>query len=337
MHIWFGGILLAGFFAASYISPALLNTVASIRTQLPDIHAQSGTLALVTEPDDGIAPVFELIQSAKSSIDLVIYQLKDKAIGDALIEAQKRGVRVRVLLNAGYYGKQEKVNMPAYEYLKSHSIEVHFTPSYFALTHQKTIIIDREKAFIMTFNLVPKYYPTGREFGIITTNPNDVKSVADTFDADWNSKKISTQYGDSLVWSPNSETDMLLIIKNAKKTLSVYNEEMAYDVITDALIDAAKRGVDVKIVMTYAANWRSAFATLRNNGVHIRTYEGAKSLYIHAKMIVADDAYAFVGSENFSENSLNKNRELGLFISDPVILKSLIHTFTNDWNKGEDF
>ncbi len=34
-------------------------------------------------------------------------------------------------------------------------------------------------------------------------------------------------------------------------------------------------------------------------------------------MILADEMAAFLGSENFSYGSLDQNRELGIFISDP--------------------
>lgn len=307
------------------------------RTELPQVNLPSGQLTLITEPDQGVAPLISLIKNASHSIDLVMYEFTDKNIGDALVEAQTRGVNVRVLMNKKFFNQKESINTNAYTYLKSKGVAVNWSPIYFALTHQKTLIVDENKALIMTFNLVPKYYVTGRDFGILDINQNDVRAIEDTFNADWNNNKQNNINGDDLVWSPGSENDMLLIIKSAKKTLQVYNEEMADQKITDALIEASKRGVNVQIVMTYASNWRASFAQLRNNGVHIHTYEGTKALYIHAKMIISDGSYAFLGSENFSEPSLEKNRELGIFISDPQIITSLSHTFTNDWQGGVEF
>lgn len=60
--------------------------------------------------------------------------------------------------------------------------------------------------------------------------------------------------------------------------------------------------------------------------------------YIHGKVIEADygtpEAKVFIGSENFSNTSLNENRELGLIISDPTILSSIESTFTSDFAAG---
>jgi len=72
------------------------------------------------------------------------------------------------------------------------------------------------------------------------------------------------------------------------------------------------RGVDVTVVMTYDSEWSAAFARLGNAGVHVRTYAASAPLYIHAKAMVIDGGEAFVGSENFSYDSLNRDRELGL-------------------------
>ncbi len=309
-----------------------------LRNELPQIYSATGTLSLITEPDQGTQPLLSLVNSAKKSVDLVMYQMTDKDISDVLINAHKNGVNVRVLLNLGYFGKKEtKTNDLAYQYLQQNGISVHWTPAYFALTHQKTIVIDNEKALIMSWNLVPKYYSTGRDFGILDTNPKDVLAIENTFSADWDNKQIDSQNGDDLVWSPGSENDMLLIIKDAKKTLDVYNEEMNYDVITSALKDAEARGVSVRIVMTYSTPNKPIFKDLIANNIKIHTFSGSKKLYIHAKAIIADESEAFVGSENFSFTSLNKNRELGIFIKDQDIISSLENTFTTDWQNGKEF
>lgn len=310
-----------------------------VRNELPQSSQVNGNLKIIIEPDEGVAPILDLIKSATKSVDLVMYQMTDKEISDALIAAHTRGVNVRVLLNLGYFGKKENTtNDLVYKYLQQGGVQVHSTPTYFALTHQKTLVVDNSKALIMTWNFVPKYYPTGRDFGILDYDINDVSAIEQTFSADLDNKQISAPLGDDLVWSPTSEKDMLLIIQNAKKSLDIYNEEMNYDLITNALKEAESRGVDVRIVMTYTTANKPIFKDLINSGIKIHTYSASsKKLYIHAKAIVADDNYAFVGSENFSWNSLNKNRELGIFVKNPNIISPLLNTFNLDFQNGKEF
>lgn len=332
-----GAIFLICFLFFCYTHP--LNTPAQkiIRVSLPKTNTLSGTFTLLTEPEQGVTPILKMIQNSKSSIDLVMYEFTDKTIADALIAAEKRGVSVRVLLNGGYEGKIEKINEPANAYLQNGGVPTRFTPAYFALTHQKTLIVDKNQALIMTFNFVPKYYATARDFGVLDKNPNDVRSIENSFAADWNSQKTITDNADDLIWSPGSDTDMLLAINSAKKELDIYNEEMADQRIIGAIASAAKQGVVVKIIMTYQTAWKKAFQELKNSGAELHLFHGEKGLYIHAKMILTDQSSVFLGSENFSYGSLDQNRELGIFLSDPAILNSLFQTFSKDWQNAKEF
>jgi phosphatidylserine/phosphatidylglycerophosphate/cardiolipin synthase-like enzyme len=56
---------------------------------------------------------------------------------------------------------------------------------------------------------------------------------------------------------------------------------------------------------------------------------------MHAKIIVADGQRAFVGSENISTASLERNRELGIIVSDQKVLAILQQTFWYDWNASQ--
>lgn len=294
--------------------------------------------SLIVEPDDGIAPILARIEHAEKSIDLVMYTLADTQIEKALGDAVARGVAVRVLLNGGYYDKKEKANDAAYAELQRLHVPVKWTPTNFALTHQKTLVVDGKDALVMTFNLQSRYYKTGRDFAVDDTDPNDVAAIEKTFDVDFVGDYVAPQQGDTLLWSPGSEDELLYLINSATSTLDIYNEEMDDADITEALVAAARRGVRVRVDMTYATNWKPAFFKLRDGGVLVRTFpSSSKTIYIHAKVIIADGTTAFVGSENFSENSLNKNRELGLVLSAPQILEELQTVFDLDWAKSRPF
>lgn len=293
--------------------------------------------ALLTEPDDGIAPVRKMIQSATTSVDLVMYELEDSAIEADLSAAHKRGVAVRVLLSPGYEGEPSAVNEAAYDVLRDHGVAVRWSPDYFALTHEKSLVVDDAEALIMSFNFVPKYYPTGRDFGIFDRNTSDIAAMARAFNADWQGSGGAADAASDLVWSPGSRVAITALINGAHDTLDIYNEEMADDGIINALLAAASRGVVVRIVMTYSPDWKSAFKKLIGAGVDIRTYSASASRYIHAKMIIADGARAFVGSENFSATSLDNNRELGIIISSEAIIQSLEQTFDSDWQLASPF
>jgi phosphatidylserine/phosphatidylglycerophosphate/cardiolipin synthase-like enzyme len=205
------------------------------------------------------------------------------------------------------------------------------------LTHQKTLVVDNTTGLIMTFNLQPQYYATSRDFGVVDKDSHDVAAIETAFNADWQQQKITAPAGDDLLWSPGSESATVSLINQAKKSIKVYNEEMADKKVVAALGDAAMRGVDVQVVMTDQKSWHQNFSDLKSKGAHISTFHGETPLYIHAKMIIVDDEKAFLGSENFSVTSLEKNRELGLITTDKVIITSLNNTFNNDFQTAEPY
>jgi cardiolipin synthase len=296
-------------------------------------------LGLITEPHAGIAAILHQVTAARRSVDLVMYELLDPRFEAALVADAQRGVKVRVLLNGGYYGKGGfPQNAAAVAYLKSHGVPVRSSPSFFALTHQKTLIIDGDVADIMTLNLTSEYYASSRDFAVVDRQSRDVAAIERTFNADWAGNRIASQAGSGdLVWSPGALASQLALISSAHRSIDVYDEEMDDPQITDALAAAARRGVDVKVVMTADSEWDTAFAQLVAAGVHVRTYAADAALYIHAKVLLVDATTGFVGSQNFSAGSLDDNRELGITLTDRPILSSLAQTFAADYAGATPF
>src|SRR5580704_5115828 len=109
--------------------------------------------------------------------------------------------------------------------------------------------------------------------------------------------------------------------------------------IEDALIKAAHRGVDVRVCAENSGGeYDSDFSRLTAGGVHISYYSSSTGFYIHGKVIEADygtsHAKVFIGSENFSSTSLNRNRELGIITSAPAILSAIAIAFAGDFQRG---
>lgn len=296
---------------------------------------------VITEPDDGYQPIYDLIDSAKSTLDMTMYELTDTTAEQHLADAASNGVTVRVILDQN---REKSNNTDAYNYLSDHGVQVHWAWDTYAATHQKTITVDGTTSAVMSGNLTSQYYKTSRDFAFIDDDATDVAAIEKVFDADFSDSSITPSDGDDLVWSPtDSEKQLLPIIENAKTSLSVENEEMGYDKVTTALEDAAKRGVDVEITMTNSYDdYATEFDALTAAGAHVHTYpDDNTSLYIHAKVIVADagssDAVVDMGSQNFSNASWNENRELGVITTDTTIIDKLNTTLASDYAGGTNW
>jgi cardiolipin synthase A/B len=298
---------------------------------------------LIVEPDDRKQMLIDAIDGAKSYVDLTIYEMNDPDIIGALETAAKKGVKVKVLYNYSSFQEKQRIEVAAVmASLESRGVLTKPATSEFTVTHQKTFVIDGEKAVIMTFNLQPRYFSGTRDFGIITVDTPEVTEIKNVFDADWDYRSI-TPTAATLVWSPdNSRQKILAAIKGAAVSLDVYNEELEDKGCLDALKAKAKSGVNVRLISARLyANGRDVNYPGRkalNNGGVAANY--GTELYIHAKMVLADAGQtaeaAYVGSENFSSTSLDHNRELGIIVTEKDILDRLENEFEVDWAQSRN-
>jgi phosphatidylserine/phosphatidylglycerophosphate/cardiolipin synthase-like enzyme len=299
-----------------------------------DMLPSSPLSAVYVEPAAGYGFFSSAISSARHEIDLSMYELRDPAIEAQLVRQAQRGVRVRVLLNAAYYGRSE--NVSAASVLSRGGVHVSWAPQG-QIFHAKYLVIDHARVYIGTGNLVNFDYSSTRDFWVLDSVPGDVAAVETTFSDDVNAVSRAPASHGGLVWSPGSASTLEALISGARHTLSVENEEMENDGIEAALDAAAARGVHVSVVMTDSTSYVSELTALVHHGVHV-TLLSSSRVYIHAKVLCADcsttSGTAFVGSENFSTSSLDYNRELGVITHSVVVIGAVAGVLNADADAG---
>jgi Putative Ig domain/PLD-like domain len=317
----FVAVILAAVGGAGFTAPAFAAA-----------HPASGTLTLVTLPDDGENAIYNFVNSAASSIDVTIYELNDLTLENDLVAREKAGADVRVILDQA----QKSYNMAAYNVLTGGGVGVVWSSTAFTYTHQKTITVDNDESYISSGNFDNTYYATSRDFGVLDTDAIDVAAIVAVFNADYAHKSITPSDGDDLVWSPtDSQTQLLNLINGAQHSLDIEQEEFSDTTLVNAIVADENRGVTVRVVVEDPSDYTSELNEVKNAGGKVTGYSSSTGFYIHAKTVIADYGYstakAFVGSENFSSNSLNDNRELGIITSNSAVVDGLESTFTADF------
>jgi len=265
-----------------------------------------------------MTPVYAFMRAATSTLTMTMYELVDPAAEQILAADAARGVTVRVLLDAALENDR---NQAARLFLAAHGVSVRLAPVG-RITHQKTICTDDHACLIMSLNLVTDDYAATRDVAVADDDPRDVAAIESTFAADFaGGTAFATSAGAHLVWSPGSEPAIVGVIDGARHTLAVENEEMNATAVTDALVSAARRGVDVQVCMTDSSRSRRALDQIVAAGGHVRLYpDRGGVLYIHEKLVLSDAgaraADAVVGSINFSTSSMDDNRELDLILDE---------------------
>lgn len=301
-------------------------------------QAAAGTYSLLVFPDQSHSSVYDFINSATRTLDVTMYELRDTTAVTDLVDRAKAGVAVRVILDAAH----TSVNGSAYSTLMAGGVGVTYSSSAFVYTHQKTLTVDGTRSLVMTGNLDSTYYAGDRDYAVFDSDTADVAAIEAVFDADYAKTSITPSDGDNLVWSPTDSQNRLLgLINGAQHSLDVEELEFGDSTLVDAIVAAERRGVAVRVVGMDPSSYQSYFKQVKNAGGSVVTYSSSSGPYIHAKAIVADHgtstAKVFAGSENFSDNSLNHNRELGLIINDPGVESGVEATFAGDFAGGKPF
>lgn len=205
------------------------------------------------------------------------------------------------MLNAKRSGG-DRANDETYEELHAAGVDVQWSSPKFYVTHEKSIVVDGKAAMVATYNLMIKYFTLTRDYGIITYDPDHIAQIIDVFNADWEHLDFTPAEDAGLLWSnSNSRFQMARFIDRATETLLVQHPKFVDAVILDRLVDAADRGVKVKVLCGGKhgiSDWDildtfSSLRTLRRFGVKVRKQ---KNLRVHAKLLVVDGREALVGS-----------------------------------------
>lgn len=167
---------------------------------------------------------------------------------------------------------------------------------------------------VMFFNLWNAFRKDGKEIGeLIPAESEPLWGTEEKF--------LVQPYDDSPLDGENvSETVYLDLINSAKHYVWVFTPYLILDdFMRTALCNAAKRGVDVRIVTPGIPDkryvyrlTRANYSTLLHAGVKILEYTPG---FIHAKSMLTDDKYAVVGTVNLDYRSLYLHFENGVFFT----------------------
>jgi cardiolipin synthase len=287
------------------------------------------------EPDDGTKPLTALIKKSRKFLYINSYLLDDPKILEAVKEAVKRKVDVRLMVDGRPYGINGDDGTHAeINDLKNTGAMVKIAPERFekpnVFDHAKYMVSERQ-AEVGTPNFTEAAFSRNREYFTITNNRHIIESLKTIFLSDFENKAAGNMPRKYLIVSPGSEKLLSDFIFQERKVM-IETEEIGDDSeILKVLMD---KGKHVKLIVpsTVSSSDIANIKKLKKHGVKVK-YMPAEKLYMHAKMIAGDKA--FIGSENFTKSSLNRNRETGIILSGFFRIYKLKNKFSSDWRRAK--
>ena len=318
--------------------------------------------------DDAFKPLLDALKSAKKFIFMQFFIVDEgymlDNVLDILKQKVKEGVEVRfmyddvgslTMLPRHYYRQLEEMGIKA----------VAFNPFIPVLSlamnnrdHKKIVVVDGKIGFSGGFNLADEYinkrvkYGHWKDSGLMIKG-SAVNSLTKMFLESWNVACDSEEdyekyyvyddckecdgyvvpYGDSPLDDENTGENVYLnMINQAYDYLYITTPYLILDdTLQTALINASKRGVDVRIITPGIPDkkivfrvTRSYYQTLMKYGIKIYEYTPG---FIHAKNFLVDDKCATIGTINLDYRSLYLHFENGVYLYRCSILKDMKDDF----------
>lgn len=270
-------------------------------------------------PASSVAPTaVSLIDGvpARGFVDLEVYELGNPSVISALESAKRRGVVVRIILDATE--RESKVSGPE---LHSNGLAVEMMRVPGGIDHVK-LLIAGSTVLMGGVNLgTGSSYTTDMDVELPSSYLQNALSI---FNTDWlaagvDASPANGQYGPFVTGSA-IEPAVLGVVDAASTRSRCYvaANYLSDWTIREALVQAARRGVAVSVLLNPTAYGEGAAASaLRAGGAQVEV--APPSPYLHAKLLACKTTSGawsgVVGSANFSYDGMKVNHELDLVVS----------------------
>ena len=328
--------------------------------------------------DDMFPDLLEELKSAERFIFIEFFIISEGLVWNSVLEILEEKVRAGVDVRVIYddFGCINYLSSKYYRVLEAKGIKCiafnRYRPFLSVIMnnrdHRKIIVIDGQTAFTGGVNLADEYINKKTRYGhwkdnAVMLKGDAVATFTTLFLEMWNWNRNSTDDTESLIACSKGSSDVsdgyivpygdspldseivgeniyLHIISNAKRYLYITTPYLIINSsLTSALVLAAKRGVDVRIIIPKIPDKRIVYQLTKSHcppllkaGVKIYDYTPG---FMHAKSFVCDDKIATVGSINMDYRSLHLHFECGCLIYRCSIIPEIRKDFEETFDQCE--
>ncbi|MDT0201418.1 phospholipase D-like domain-containing protein [Nocardioides sp. AE5] len=335
------------------------------------VEVGRGTVTTYTFGQDLYDDMLAAIRGAKKQILFETYIWKNDSVGEefklALTEAAERGVDVHIIYDAfanlvvsprfkRFSPRLKVLRFPVYNAgLRFYDLRR------YGRDHRKILVVDDSVAFVGGYNIGTPYATEWRDTHCRITGPGvwDLKRAFADF---WNlhrRKRFRASERPLLLETASQWEPAIRVHRNVPRLWMFPIRAMYIEAITratdriwmthayfipdedfvDAVNDAARRGVDVRLLVPRKSNhivadWisRGYYGQMLEAGVKIHWFSDAM---VHAKTATIDGNWSTVGTANIDRLSMTGNYEINVEVIDPAMARKMESIFETDLTNSE--
>ncbi|HNT74751.1 MAG TPA: phospholipase D-like domain-containing protein [Anaerolineae bacterium] len=284
------------------------------------------------------------IDAAQKTVDVAAFELDLERVTDALVRADKRGVRVRLVTDSDYeedYGPQT---------LLEADIPVVFDNRE-PFMHNKFVVIDGATVWAGSWNLTNNCTYRNNNNALVIQS----QKLAQNYTAEFEEMFVDGKFGAS---SPDNtphpqvevaglllenffeaEGDvrvrMIELLEQAESSIYFLAFSFTDDDIAQAMIKQHRAGLTVQGVFEKrnAEGTGSEFAIFQKAGIDVLA--DGNPYVMHHKVIIIDEAIVITGSYNFSASAANNNDENVLIVHSAEVAAQYLAEFKRVYQRAE--
>jgi phosphatidylserine/phosphatidylglycerophosphate/cardiolipin synthase-like enzyme len=290
-------------------------------------------------------PLVEAIEAARMSIDLAAYSLSLNSIRFALINAHKRGVQVRIVMESTNVDRSDP------QALIEAGIPI-VGDDRQGLMHDKFLVIDRSEVWLGSMNFT--------DSGAYDDNNNMIRihstKVAENYMVEFEEMFTENLFGaDIRAATPNpnvtldgtdienyySPDDGVLaqivrVLSGAEESIYFLAYSFTSNDLGNIVREKEAAGLKVQGVMEQEqvnSNQGTEYDPFKQADVNVRL-DGIEG-QMHHKVFIVDEKIIVLGSYNFSQSAEERNDENILIVYDEVIAREFIKEFERVWAQAQ--
>ena len=315
---------------------AILRPPAPLLGPAPAVHLGADEVTLLRSGPATFRQLRLLIDGARTSVHVEVYELGQQPLIDALLAAHARGVAVTVIDDPS-----ELSSAATAMRLRLAGVDVADYPvRRLMIDHVKLLVVDGVTAVVGGINWGVNS-PANHDYDALIRGP-----AAHNLDRVFLRDLVTCGRGDAV---PDPMLDPAIVVATTLPdtgirplALGVINGahaavDLELFVLTDtgivhALEAAHARGVRVRVLLDPSQpSSDPSFHALLAAGIDIRLYRSRGEL-LHAKAIVADERQVLFGSANWSGGGFARNHELDIeLLEAPAVAAAMLAQMTLDW------
>jgi phosphatidylserine/phosphatidylglycerophosphate/cardiolipin synthase-like enzyme len=288
--------------------------------------------------------LIEALNGARQSLDVAVYELNLGPVGDALLAARDRGVRVRLVTDSDSLAEDETLMR-----LQESGLAI-VADERSPIMHNKFVVVDGQAVWTGSWNFTTNDTFRNNNHALYIQSSQLAQNYAAEFEEMFGRKEFGptssantpapqVRLGDTLIetcFAPEDECAARIIqtLNQAQKSIRFMAFSFTHSGIGQAVRDRARAGVSVQGVFETRGSETEASQYGLMRRAKLDVWQDGNPYTLHHKVFVVDDQVVVLGSFNFSSNADEANDENMLIIHNAGIAGQFLAEFERVYSQA---